>query len=65
MGQQSVLHAVKSRPISKRSLNVPTNASIAEDPNEDHDVPRALAQTLTDLQFSNSAGNKNTENGMP
>lgn len=64
MGQQSVLHAVKSRPISKRSLNVPTNSSIAEDPNEDHDVPRALAQTLTDLQFSNSVGDKNTENGI-
>lgn len=62
LGQQSVLHAVKSRPISKRSLNVPTNSSIAEDPNEDHDVPRPLAQTLTDLQFPDSVGDKNTEN---
>lgn len=51
------MHAVKTRsqPISKRSLNVPTTASIEEDPNEEPDSTKPLAQTLTDLQFSDSA----------
>lgn len=67
MGQQSVLHAVKARskPISKRSLNVPTSSLIEEDPNEEHDASRPLAQTLTDLQFSDSPGDKTTEKGTP
>lgn len=66
MGQQSVLHAVKTRsqPISKRSLNIPTNSSIAEEPNDEHDASRPLAQTLTALQFSDSATDRNAEKGM-
>lgn len=57
LGQQSILHAVKARiqPVSKRSLNVPANASIEEDPNEEHDATKPLSQTLTALQFSDSA----------
>lgn len=62
MGQQSVLHAVKARtkPNSKRSLNVPlTNSSIEEEPNEEHEATKPLSQTLTDLQFSDSTTHEN------
>lgn len=66
MGQQSILHAVKARsqPISKRSLNVPINASIEEEPNEEHDATKPLSQTLTDLQFSDSAHDNNADKGV-
>lgn len=66
MGQQSILHAVKARshPISKRSLNVPTNASIEEEPNEEHDATKPLSQTLTDLQFSDSTHDHNADKGL-
>ncbi|XP_055313254.1 E3 ubiquitin-protein ligase parkin [Sitodiplosis mosellana] len=63
LGQQSILHAVKARsqPISKRSLNVPTNSSIEEEPNEEHDATKPLSQTLTDLQFSDVTHDNRTD----
>lgn len=56
MGQQSILHAVKTRslPVSKRSLNVPSNSSIAEE-NEESDISKPLAKQLSDLEFADSS----------
>lgn len=67
MGQQSILHAVKTRsqPISKRSLNLPSSASIAEE-NEENDIPKPLAKALSDLKFTESSSNNpNTNKGKP
>lgn len=67
LGQQSVLHAVKARtrPITKRSLNVSMNPSIQEDSNEsfeEHGASKPLSQTLTELRLDNTE--KLIDNGM-
>lgn len=63
MGQQSILHAVRARnqPISKRSLNAPTDISILEEQNEEYS--KTLSQTLTGLQFSDTTTEYNTDTG--